>query len=151
MTYSHFTNNKEGYKANRGYIQHIQWSVKKEYKIYIYRRRFQCSIADGSKYYPKNVGSYSKGATNQNGPFSIDFLIQNNLYTTNTFFQHLYTNITTWQNNNYPAYRRNPFRHQMDFILAHTSWKRNNTDAKSLTNFQTHGDHKIVIAKFKIN
>ena len=75
---------------------------------------FNAVIADGNKYYPKNIGSYSKGFTNENGPFLIDFIIQNNLYATNTFFKHLYTNITTWQNNNYPAHRQNQFRHQMN-------------------------------------
>ena len=67
---------------------------------------FNAVIADGNKQYPKNKGSYSKGTTNENGPFLIDFLIQNNLYATNTFFQHLYTNIIAWQNNNYPAYSK---------------------------------------------
>ena len=61
-------------------------------------------IANSNKYYPKNIGSYSKGTTNENGPLLIDFIIQNNLYATNAFFKHLYTNITTWQKNNYPAH-----------------------------------------------
>ena len=39
-------------------------------------RDFNAVIADGNKYYPKNIGSYSKGTTYENGPFLIDFLIQ---------------------------------------------------------------------------
>ena len=66
-------------------------------------------------------------------------------------YLYLFTNITIWQNNNYPPHRKNPYRHQIDFILAHTSWKRNNTYAKSLNTFNTHSDHKIVLSKFKIN
>ena len=36
---------------------------------------FNAVIADGNNYYPKNIGSYSKGTTNENGHFLIDFII----------------------------------------------------------------------------
>ena len=89
---------------------------------------FNAVIADGHIKYPENVGKYSKGKINENGYYLIDFLAQNNLYATNTFFEHKLSNISTWQSNYFPEYRKNPFRNQIDFIIGHKAWKSNNLD-----------------------
>lgn len=66
----------------------------------------------------------------------------------NTFFKHRLENTNTWTSNFIPETRRNPFRNQIDFILAPLNFKQINTNAYASNNTLTSSDHKIVLAKF---
>lgn len=112
---------------------------------------FNGIIGSGNELYPKVVGSFGKGRLNQNGQFVIDLAVRNNLYASNTQFQHSISKISTFVSNFNLPYRRNPFRNQIDFVLAHSNWKRVNTNARSYINTETDSDHRIVISSFSFD
>ena len=104
---------------------------------------FNATLGDSHADHPQHIGSYGKDKTNQNGKTLIDFLTQNDLYVTNTFFKHKLSHVTTFTSNLKLKGRRNPIRKQIDFILAHKTWKKNNTNARSYINTNCDSDHRI--------
>ena len=112
---------------------------------------FNCEIKDGHQDAPENIGTYSKGKTSHNGKYLIDFIVQNNLYVTNTFFKHKLEHITTHQSNLSLPHRKNPFRKQIDFIIANKVWKRNNIDSRSHSGTIVDSDHRLVKASFDLD
>ena len=94
---------------------------------------------------------FTKSTVNDNGKYLIDFLTQNRFLATHRFFNHKLTNISTQESLYFPEHRRNPYRNQIDFILAHISWKRNNNGSKAIKNYGTFRDYKPVVARSKVN
>ena len=64
----------------------------------------------------KNIcGKYSKGHSNSNGEFLLEFAKTNSLVLTNTFFKHKLSHRTTWESPNTKQ------KNQIDFILVRRS------------------------------
>ena len=82
--------------------------------------------------YHQAIGKYGKGEANSNGYHLLNFALMQGLYLTNTFFKHKPAHITTWQcpdgvaekvDANSNTIRRNPYRNQIDYILAQRNFK----------------------------
>jgi hypothetical protein len=78
--------------------------------------------------------------TNENGNRLLELCNQNNMYITNTFFQHRESQIYTWY-----KWNDTNCKSQIDFILAR---KLNNsivTDSKAVPNVTDSTDNKMVM------
>ena len=49
------------------------------------------------------------------------------------------------------TYRYNPFRSQIDYIIASTNLRKANTNARAYGGLNTSTDHKIVISEWRFN
>ena len=98
--------------------------------------------------YPKNVGKFGTSKTNRNGNFLVRLIIRNNFYLCNTLFKHKLEHINTWTSNYTPDNRRNPFRSQIDYIIAPLNFKQINTDSRAYSGLLINADHKLVISNF---
>ena len=112
---------------------------------------FNISLGQAHSNYPVNVGHYGKGKTSEYAWYLLDLLQRHDLYATNTNFQHKISHITTWQAEYTRKGRRNPIRTQIDYIIAHKNWKRNNTNARSYINTNVTSDHRLVVSNFHVN
>ena len=100
---------------------------------------------------PDEIGCHSNGKKSRNSLFLVDILINNELYACNTFFKHKLENIHTWTSSFIHPRRRNPYRCQLDYIIATKNIRSLNFEAKSKSRLSIDTDHKLVISKFKIN
>ena len=112
---------------------------------------FNLSVGSAHDQYPSNIGSYGKGIATEQSDILLGLLQRNNLYVTNTFFKHKLAHVTTWQSEYIKENRRNPYRTQIDFVIAHSSWKRTHRDARSYINLDVSTDHRLVISKFNVD
>ncbi|XP_033120167.1 craniofacial development protein 2-like [Anneissia japonica] len=94
----------------------------------------------------KCIGNYSKGFRNDNGDALIDFCENNNLFITNSAFQHPARHITTWacQRKNKDGQLINIYN-QIDFIICKTKCKTLLCNSRSYGGTQVISDHRIVI------
>ena len=108
--------------------------------------------------YPENVGNFGKGNLNSNGERLGQFLVNNNLIATNTFFDHKLKHRVTWHHpDSNPKYidkrsglpRKNPIKNQIDFILTNQKFKPSIQDSRSYCGTETDSDHNLVICKSK--
>ena len=106
--------------------------------------------------FPNNVGNFGKGNLNSNGERLGQFIVNNNLIATNTFFDHKLKHRVTWHHpDKNPKYidkksglpRRNPIRNQIDFILTKQKLKPLIQDSRSYCGTETESDHNLVICK----
>ena len=130
---------------------------------------FNAKTGSGWKDYPECMGQYGKGQINENGTTLLELAQANNLYLTNTTFNHKLSQRTTWeaperhfsntkdQNGNPKPLlgpdgkaRRNPFRNQIDYIIVKQQHRRFIQDSKSSGNINTETDHKMVIMKINL-
>ena len=101
----------------------------------------------------KNVlGQFTKGyLTNKNGEKLLQFSSENDLYLTNTRFQHKMSRRTTWtapyRSLKMPngETRRNPIRNQIDYILINQKYLQFVLNSRSYNQLSTSTDHNIVI------
>ena len=86
---------------------------------------FNAKTGTGHEIYPEVVGKFGKGEMNENGQQLVDTCYRNELFLTNTTFQHKMAHRTTWvcperiepHKNKDGTTRRNPYRNQIDYII----------------------------------
>ena len=110
---------------------------------------FNTSVGREHINYPDNIGRFTKGTANKESDHLLGIVQRNNLYITNTFFQHRLSHITTWQAGYTRNNRRNPYRTQIDFIIANRKWKNCNSNSRSYAGIQTFTDHRLIVCSFK--
>ena len=93
------------------------------------------------------MGRFGKGQLNDNGIELID-----ELFLTNTVFQHKINHRTTWQSPATPNRkakdgnsRRNPVRNQIDYIIVRKCDMNKVSDSRSYSGTQTCSDHRLVL------
>ena len=112
----------------------------------------------GHQLYPSVIGKYGKGQTNNNGQQLIEMCSRNELYITNTFFDHKIAHRTTWtcpervqdHKDKDGNIRRNPYRNQIDYIMTRTQYNTLVTDSRSYAGFETSTDHHFGKASFRL-
>ena len=90
------------------------------------------------------LGHYGKGTRNRNGHLMAAFMMENKFYATNTTFQHLYKNRTTWCGN----IKDKQIFNQIDYIIIKQhELRRPNIlrNSRSHEDMNFSSDHKIVI------
>ena len=100
------------------------------------------------------LGRYSRGRRNNNGQLLIDFCIINDLFITNSAFQHPARHITTWENKRSDPNNQNKMIYiynQIDYIMCNMNKKNILIDARSYKGSETSSDHRIVICKMMID
>ena len=109
--------------------------------------------------YKDTVGNYSVSSTNTNGTHLLEFAKSHHMKITNTFFKHKPSHLTTWEcpqriqqhmDSATNTIRRNPYRNQIDYVLARKSPNITICNSRSYNGIQTKSDHKMVIATFRI-
>ena len=107
--------------------------------------------------HPHVLGRFTKGNyTNKNGQHIIHFAAQNDLFLTNTKFQHKQSQRSTWTapfrvfRTKNGEIRKNPVRNQIDYILIDKKYLQFVTDARSYNNKNTQTDHNLVVMNMKI-
>ena len=65
-------------------------------------------------------------------------------------FKHKLEQINTWTSSFIPYRRRNPYRCQIDYIIASKNLRNPNFDSKALNRLSIETDHKLILSKFKI-
>ena len=108
--------------------------------------------------HPTVLGHFTKGdVTNNNGTRLIEFAAENDLFLSNTTFQHKMSHRSTWTAPYRPLKmkngqtRRNPIRNQIEYILTDKKNMRFVKDARSYTNLTTETDHNMVMMKMKLD
>ena len=96
------------------------------------------------------LGQFSRGIRNNNGQQLIDFCNMNNLFITNSAFQHKEAHITTWESKHVDP--KNPSKtttiyNQIDYILCSAKIKQSLINSRSFKGTETTSDHRIVICK----
>ena len=106
---------------------------------------------------PKVIGHHTKGyQTNNNGQCLLEFAAENDLFLTNTKFQHRMSRRTTWTAPYRPIYmdngelRKNPIRNQIDYILINNRYLQFVTNSRSYNHLQTDSDHNLVMMNLRI-
>ena len=112
---------------------------------------FNCSLGNFHEDYPSNVGAYNKPSDSKYGHLLVEFLAENELYATNTYFRHKLAHITTFTSNKSWVNRRNPYRSQIDYIAANIHWKCVNNNSRSYSGTICDSDHRLVKCTFELN
>ena len=100
--------------------------------------------------YPDIIGLYSNQKKSNNSHCLLELLLKNNLYACNTFSKHKLEQIHTWTSSFIPSRRRNPYRCQIDYIIASKNLRNLNFDSKAINRLSIDTDHKLILSKFKI-
>ena len=102
------------------------------------------------------MGRYGNGTRNDNGESLLNFIIDNDLFATNTSFKHKSRHVTTYTGwtKDWSAGRRSaktkPFYSQIDYILCRTRSKVMLQDARSFAGTIVDSDHKVVVTKIDL-
>ena len=105
--------------------------------------------------FPGNMGKFGKGLINSSGRILLEFLAKQDMFLTNTTFNHHIAHRTTWtaperinqhiSKDGTP--RRNPYRNQIDYVIVKKNTHRSFvTDSRSHGGISTYTDHKLVKA-----
>ena len=111
---------------------------------------FNTQIGKYHEDYPDIIGLYTNQKKSSNSHFLVKLLLKNNLYACNTFFKHKLEQINTWTSSFIPSRRRNPYRCQIDYIIASKNLRNLNFDSKAINRLLIDTDHKLILSKFKI-
>ena len=98
----------------------------------------------GHQLYPSVIGKYGKGQTNNNVQQLNETCSRNEIYITNTFFDHKMAHRTTWicpervqdHKDKDGNIRMNPYINQIDYIMTRTPCKTLVTDLRSYAGFE---------------
>ena len=141
------------------FYKHLNLACKsgKKNSLLVVAGDFNGKTGDSFSQHPNCIGKHGKGMiTNQNGSALINFAEENDLFLTNTKFQHRMAHHTTWtapfrkvtlKNG---EERRNPYRNQIDYILVNNKYLRFVTESRSHGGISTDTDHKLVRMKIKL-
>ena len=106
--------------------------------------------------HPNVLGPFTKGhQTNNNGQRLLHFAAENDLFLTNTKFQHKMSHRTTWTapyrriRTKNGELRRNPIRNQIDYILINNRYLQFTTNSRSYNNLETDTDHNLVLMNLR--
>ena len=109
------------------------------------------------EFHPSVLGHFTKGdKINTNGQRLINFATENDLFLTNTRFQHKMSHRSTWTAPYRPLQmadgqiRKHPIRTQIDYVLISQKHLQFVTDSRSYNNIQTETDHNLVIMNLKL-
>jgi hypothetical protein len=119
---------------------------------------FNAKTGSGYKEFPDNMGNFGKGLLNSNGRKLLELCKQNDLVLLNTLFKHKAAHRTTWTAPEHikehlahdGTPRRNPYRNQIDYIIARNCHRKLVTNARSYGGIETSSDHKLVKAHVNI-
>lgn len=92
------------------------------------------------------MGNYGKGNRNINGEKMVDILTQNNLYLTNTHFNHPMRHRSTWHGPNKELLIHN----QIDYISITDTLKKLLLSSRSHRGHKFESDHSIVLTKLQL-
>ena len=92
----------------------------------------------------KLIGPYGLGERNERGDRLEEFVMENDLAETNTFFQQPQRRLYTWTTPN------REHRNQIDLILIKQKWRRYVKNAKTLPGVHCGTDHKILSNMLKL-
>ena len=92
---------------------------------------FNAKTGSGWSEFPGNMGTFGKGVINSSGRILLEFLTKQDLFLTNTTFNHKIAHRTTWNaperiyphNSNDGTPRRNPYRNQIDYVIMKNAHK----------------------------
>ena len=86
------------------------------------------------------MGAHSRGIMNTNGEFLLEFMTNNNLLASNTYFKHRACHITTYEQKTakYTIYN------QIDYIILRQNRKQAMINARSHINHRIDSDHRLV-------
>ena len=100
------------------------------------------------------MGTFGKGLINSSGRILLEFLAKQDMFLTNTTFNHNIAHRTTWtaperinqhiSKDGTP--RRNPYRNQIDYVIMKNTHRSFVTDSRSYGGISTYTDHKLVKA-----
>jgi len=102
------------------------------------------------------MGNYSKGTRNRNGHQLASFLATNDLYATNTTFQHRFKNMTTWRGHvkrKDADIKQSTICNQIDYIIIQRSLLLHPgilQQSQSIDHKLKTSDHKTVITTFRL-
>ena len=87
------------------------------------------------------IGKYGIGGRNERDNTLLDFCAENDLYITNSNFQHHPRRLYTWQS---PDGR---YRNQIDYVLVRSRWKTSVRDVKTYPEMDCGSDHNTLVAE----
>ncbi|XP_060516932.1 uncharacterized protein LOC132696231 [Cylas formicarius] len=87
------------------------------------------------------VGKYGIGERNERGQMLIEFCAENELYISNSHFQHHIRKIYTWRSPD--GHTRN----QIDYVLIKRRWKSSIRDVKTYPGLDCGSDHNALVAE----
>ena len=99
----------------------------------------------------KCLGNYSNGKRNQSGQLLTEFCERNELFISNTSFQHPTKHRTTWSQQRIEKNSntvKNVYN-QIDYVLVEGNKKQCLIDARSYAGTETFSDHRLVITKIQ--
>ena len=139
-------------------LSQVSAEVAKSRHMLVTLGDFNAKTGSGHRLYPNNIGKYGKGLMNSNGEYLLEYAKEFDLYLTNTTFPHRMSHRTTWigpqRNRDFLHHdgtiRKNPYRNQIDYILTKIKHNVFVQNSRSYAGFDTSTDHKLVIAKFKL-
>ena len=125
-------------------INKIYEELKKYSKLVMIAGDFNAKL--GNRLGNENfLGKYSQNCPrNDNGSNLAEFLVENDLIATNTFFKHKPNRITTWISPN------NTYSNQIDYILIPQKFRTIITNSRSYENLNYPSDHKMVITTISL-
>ena len=144
-TYAHTSvNTKKDTKLNQEFYSTLEQTIKKYTSKWIIRIDFNAHIGNAHLQVENICGKYTRGGKiNENGLNLINICTTQNLYITNTKFQHKLAHTTTWTAP-YRAYKmkngektRNPIRNQIHYTLIQQKYVKLITNSRSYGGFLT--------------
>ena len=98
------------------------------------------------------LGNYSRGIRNASGQNLVDFCNINNLFVSNTAFQHPARHITTWESQRINK-KTNKVVHifnQIDYVLCLDKHKCTLQNSRTYAGTLTFSDHRLVVTRMEI-
>ena len=102
------------------------------------------------------MGKFGNGTRNENGESFLNFIINNDMYVTNTHFQHKSAHVTTYTGTvkDWSYGRRSnktkDFYSQIDYILCRRRTKSTLINSRSYRGTLVDSDHRVVITKIDL-
>ena len=110
---------------------------------------FNGKTGSGYEHCRENMGKFGKGEMNSNGEYLLELAARHDLVLTNTLFEHKKAHRTTWESPD--KTKGKIIRNQIDYILVRNFHKIFIQDSRLYAGTMTFSDHRLVMAKFKIN
>ncbi len=97
------------------------------------------------------MGKYSIGVRNQSGELFMDFCRRNEMFITNTAFQHPKRHIATWEQQRImkETNTTKQIYNQIDYIIINKNKKQNVRNARTYAGTETYSDHRLLVMEFE--
>ena len=96
------------------------------------------------------LGKFSRGRTNNSGKTPIDFCSINNLFISNSAFQHPARHITTWESQIKVDNKLVKVCNQIGYIICQENQKHLLCNSRSFSDTLTNTDHRIIVTVMNI-